>query len=201
LDIHKIYIHILLFVINPNFCVKKFKIRLNQYVHPVRPICEGWHYTCIISFVLFHLYYFICIISLVLFHLYYFICIISLVLFHLYYFTCIISFVLFHLYYFICIILFVLVHLYYFTCIISFVLFHLYYFICFIPHHFTKRGGLCPYGGTIHYREITLKNQLNVLIIWCLFADFKHLGDQNHREKSCYVANEFIALSLLVGIC
>jgi len=23
----------------------------------------------------------------------------------------------------------------------------------------------------------------------------------NHREKSCYVASEFIALSLLVGIC
>jgi hypothetical protein len=39
------------------------------------------------------------------------------------------------------------------------------------------------------------------LIIWCLYADFKHLGDQNHREKSCYVASEFIALSLLVGIC
>jgi hypothetical protein len=53
-------------------------------------------------------------------------------------------------------------------------------------------------GGTIHYREIT---QLNVLIIWCLYADFKHLGDQNHRKKSCYVASEFIALSLLVGIC
>jgi hypothetical protein len=34
-----------------------------------------------------------------------------------------------------------------------------------------------------------------------LYADFKHLGDQNHREKSCYVAIEFIALSLLVGIC
>jgi hypothetical protein len=34
-----------------------------------------------------------------------------------------------------------------------------------------------------------------------LYADFKHLGDQNHREKSCYVASEFIALSLLVGIC
>jgi hypothetical protein len=32
-------------------------------------------------------------------------------------------------------------------------------------------------------------------------ADFKHLSDQNHREKSCYVASEFIALSLLVGIC
>ena len=30
---------------------------------------------------------------------------------------------------------------------------------------------------------------------------FKHLGDQNHREKSCYVASEFIALSLLVVIC
>ena len=43
--------------------------------------------------------------------------------------------------------------------------------------------------------------QLNVLIIWCLYADFKHLGDQNHREKSCYVVSEFIALSLLVGIC
>jgi hypothetical protein len=28
-----------------------------------------------------------------------------------------------------------------------------------------------------------------------LYADFKHLGDQNHREKSCYVASEFIALS------
>ena len=42
---------------------------------------------------------------------------------------------------------------------------------------------------------------MNVLIIWCLYADFKHLGDQNHREKSCYVASEFIALSLLVGIC
>jgi hypothetical protein len=25
-----------------------------------------------------------------------------------------------------------------------------------------------------------------------LYADFKHLGDQNHREKSCYVASEFI---------
>jgi hypothetical protein len=34
-----------------------------------------------------------------------------------------------------------------------------------------------------------------------LYADFKHLSDQNHREKSCYVASEFIALSLLVGIC
>jgi hypothetical protein len=32
------------------------------------------------------------------------------------------------------------------------------------------------------------------LIIWSLYADFKHLGDQNHREKSCYVASEFIAL-------
>jgi hypothetical protein len=30
-----------------------------------------------------------------------------------------------------------------------------------------------------------------------LYADFKHLGDQNHREKSCYVASELIALSLL----
>jgi hypothetical protein len=29
-----------------------------------------------------------------------------------------------------------------------------------------------------------------------LYADFKHLGDQNHREKSCYVASEFIAPSL-----
>ena len=27
------------------------------------------------------------------------------------------------------------------------------------------------------------------------------IGDQNHREKSCYVASEFIAPSLLVGIC
>jgi hypothetical protein len=34
-----------------------------------------------------------------------------------------------------------------------------------------------------------------------LYADFKHLGEQNHREKSCYVASEFIALSLLVGNC
>jgi hypothetical protein len=34
-----------------------------------------------------------------------------------------------------------------------------------------------------------------------LYVDFKHLGDQNHREKSCHVASEFIALSLLVGIC
>jgi hypothetical protein len=34
-----------------------------------------------------------------------------------------------------------------------------------------------------------------------LYADFKHLGDQNHRDKSCYVASEFIATSLLVGIC
>ena len=42
---------------------------------------------------------------------------------------------------------------------------------------------------------------MNVLIIWCLYADFKHLGGQNHREKSCYVASEFIAPSLLVGIC
>jgi len=33
-----------------------------------------------------------------------------------------------------------------------------------------------------------------------LYADFKHLRDQNHREKSCYVAIEFIAPSLLVGI-
>ena len=41
---------------------------------------------------------------------------------------------------------------------------------------------------------------MNVLIIWCLYADFKHLGDQNHREKSCYGASECIALSLLVGI-
>ena len=41
---------------------------------------------------------------------------------------------------------------------------------------------------------------MNILIIWCLYADFKHLGGQNHREKSCYVASEFIALSLLVGI-
>ena len=32
-------------------------------------------------------------------------------------------------------------------------------------------------------------------------ADFKHLSDQNHREKSCYVASEFIAMSLLGGIC
>jgi hypothetical protein len=31
------------------------------------------------------------------------------------------------------------------------------------------------------------------LIIWCLYADFKHISDQNHREKSCYVASEFIA--------
>jgi hypothetical protein len=30
-----------------------------------------------------------------------------------------------------------------------------------------------------------------------LYADFKHLGNQNHREKSCYVASEFLALSLL----
>ena len=29
----------------------------------------------------------------------------------------------------------------------------------------------------------------------------KHLGDQNHREKSCYVTSEYIALSLLVGMC
>jgi hypothetical protein len=29
-----------------------------------------------------------------------------------------------------------------------------------------------------------------------LYADFKHLGDQNHIEKSCYVASEFIALSV-----
>ena len=28
-----------------------------------------------------------------------------------------------------------------------------------------------------------------------MYADFKHLGDQNQREKSCYVASEFIALS------
>jgi hypothetical protein len=34
-----------------------------------------------------------------------------------------------------------------------------------------------------------------------VYADFKHFGDQNHREKSCYVPSEFIALSLLVGIC
>jgi hypothetical protein len=34
-----------------------------------------------------------------------------------------------------------------------------------------------------------------------LNADFKHLGDQTHREKSCYVASELIALSVLVGIC
>jgi hypothetical protein len=34
-----------------------------------------------------------------------------------------------------------------------------------------------------------------------LYADFKHLGDHNHREKSCYVASEFIALNQLVGIC
>jgi hypothetical protein len=34
-----------------------------------------------------------------------------------------------------------------------------------------------------------------------LYADFKNLGDQNHREKSCYVASEFIALRFLVGIC
>jgi hypothetical protein len=33
-----------------------------------------------------------------------------------------------------------------------------------------------------------------------LYADFKHLGYQNHREKSCYGASELIALSLLVGI-
>jgi hypothetical protein len=32
-----------------------------------------------------------------------------------------------------------------------------------------------------------------------LSIDFKHLGDQNHREKNCYVASEFI--TLLVGIC
>jgi hypothetical protein len=32
-------------------------------------------------------------------------------------------------------------------------------------------------------------------------VDFKHLGDQTHREKNCYMASEFIALSLLVGIC
>ena len=30
-----------------------------------------------------------------------------------------------------------------------------------------------------------------------MYADFKHLGDQNHREKSCYVAREFIALCWL----
>ena len=41
---------------------------------------------------------------------------------------------------------------------------------------------------------------MNVLIIWCLYADFKDLGDQNQREKICYVASECIALSLLVGI-
>ena len=32
--------------------------------------------------------------------------------------------------------------------------------------------------------------------IWFLYADFKHLRDQNHREKSCYVASEFIAESV-----
>jgi hypothetical protein len=57
--------------------------------------------------------------------------------------------------------------------------------------------GYCE-DGTIHYMEITLQNQLNVLIIWCLYADFMHLGDQNHREKSCYVATELIALSFLL---
>ena len=31
-----------------------------------------------------------------------------------------------------------------------------------------------------------------------MYADLKHRGGQNHREKSCYVASEFIALSLLV---
>ena len=41
---------------------------------------------------------------------------------------------------------------------------------------------------------------MNVLII-CLYADFKYLGDQNDREKSCYEASKFIAPSLLVGIC
>ena len=30
-----------------------------------------------------------------------------------------------------------------------------------------------------------------------MYADFKHLGDQNHREKSCYVVSEFIAPSRL----
>ena len=30
---------------------------------------------------------------------------------------------------------------------------------------------------------------------------FQASRDQNHREKSCYVASEFIALSLLVGFC
>ena len=34
-----------------------------------------------------------------------------------------------------------------------------------------------------------------------MYADFKHLGDDNHIEKSCYVASEFIALNLLFGIC
>jgi Ni,Fe-hydrogenase I cytochrome b subunit len=33
---------------------------------------------------------------------------------------------------------------------------------------------------------------------FALYADFKHLRDQNHREKSGYVASEFIAPSLLL---
>jgi len=55
------------------------------------------------------------------------------------------------------------------------------------------------------YHTLQGENSLEIswtfLIIWCLYADFKHLGDQNHREKSCYVASECIALSPLVGIC
>ena len=30
--------------------------------------------------------------------------------------------------------------------------------------------------------------------IWFLYADFKHLRDQNHREKSCYVVDELYLL-------
>ena len=59
----------------------------------------------------------------------------------------------------------------------------------------------CRCNGKIPHLRWYLTLQLNVLIIWCLYADFKHLGDQNHWEKSCYVASELIALNLLVGIC
>jgi hypothetical protein len=51
------------------------------------------------------------------------------------------------------------------------------------------------------YHETCFNRIVECLIIWCLYADFKHLGDQNHREKSCFVASEFIVPSLLVGIC
>jgi hypothetical protein len=56
----------------------------------------------------------------------------------------------------------------------------------------------------VFYLEVKKKTTFFIYVghtVINLWTDFKHLGDQNHREKRCYVASEFIALSLLVGIC